>query len=428
MFPFQHGDELGFQPPPVIKEDQVLEDLHVGHTLPYNSNPCTSSLKRGLPRSSGIQENNGGSTSDIRKLLRRDIERQRRQEMTNLYASLQSLVTPQYLQGKKSTSDLIQEAANYVTDTKKNIEKLGLQRDKLKMLFNSGNLCADVGSSSSYSPDLVTVNSCIDGVEILISSFKEEGFLLSKVLTELLGRGLNVTSCASTKENERSLHRIMCEHGDELGFQPPPVIKEDQVLEDLHVGHTLPYDSNPCTSSLKRGLPRSSGIQENNGGSTSDIRKLLRRDIEQQRRQEMANLYASLQSLVPPQYLQSTSDLIQEAANYVIDTKKNIKKLGNLCADVGSSSSYSPDLVTVNSCLDGVEILISSFKEEGFLLSKVLTELLGRGLNVTSCASTKENERSLHRIMCETSDLSCNDLSTLQERLSYVINLCHETS
>ncbi|KAL2514588.1 histidinol-phosphate aminotransferase [Forsythia ovata] len=87
----------------------------------------------------------------------------------------------------------MQEAENYITDTKKIIKKLGLQRDKQKMLSNSGNLNAKVfESSSSYSPDIVTVNPCQHGVEILISSFKEEGFPLAKVLTELLGRGLNV--------------------------------------------------------------------------------------------------------------------------------------------------------------------------------------------------------------------------------------------
>ncbi|CAI9767634.1 unnamed protein product [Fraxinus pennsylvanica] len=211
MFPFQHGDELVFQPPSVIREDQILEDLNTGHTLQYN-NSSTSSWEKGLQRSTGIQENNGGSNYDIKKFIHRDIERQRRKEMANLYASLRSFVPLEHLKGKKSISDLMEVATNYITDTKKNKKKLGLQRDKLKMLSNSGNLSANiVGSSSSYSPDLVTVNPCLDGVEILIISFKEEGFPLSKVLTELLRRGLNVVSCSSKKDDERSFHIIQCE-------------------------------------------------------------------------------------------------------------------------------------------------------------------------------------------------------------------------
>ncbi|CAA2985097.1 transcription factor bHLH118-like [Olea europaea subsp. europaea] len=213
MFPFQQGDELVFHPLSVIGEDQIQEDLSTDHTLQYN-NPSSSSWEKGPQRSLGFQENNGGSTfyeSDIKKLIHRGIERQRRKEMANLYASLRSIVPPDHLKGKNSISDLMEVAVNYIIDTKKNIKKLGLQREKLKMLSNSGNLSANVGSSSSYSPDLVTVNPCLDGVEILISSFKEEGSPLSKVLTELIGRGLNVVSCSSEKANERSFHIIQCE-------------------------------------------------------------------------------------------------------------------------------------------------------------------------------------------------------------------------
>lgn len=115
-------------------------------------------------------------------------------------------------QGKKSISNLLQEAVDYIINTKKNIEKLRLQRE-LKKLSNSNNLSADVGRSSSYLPNcLVTVNPFLDDVEILISSnFKGEEFPLSKVLKELLGRGFNVVNCVTTKANERSLHRIHCE-------------------------------------------------------------------------------------------------------------------------------------------------------------------------------------------------------------------------
>ncbi|CAA2966254.1 transcription factor bHLH118-like [Olea europaea subsp. europaea] len=211
MFPFQHGDELVFEPPSVKKQEKILPDLIPNHT----SNLNTSSWKKGQQRSSNIQENEGGSIfpeSDIRKLIHRDVERQRRQGMANLYASLQSHVSPEYLKGKKSISNLLQEAVDYIINTKKNIKKLCLQRE-LKKLSNSNNLSADVGRSSSYLPNcLVTVNPFLDDVEILISSnFKGEEFPLSKVLKELLGRGFNVVNCVTTKANERSLHRIHCE-------------------------------------------------------------------------------------------------------------------------------------------------------------------------------------------------------------------------
>ncbi|CAA2934947.1 transcription factor bHLH118-like [Olea europaea subsp. europaea] len=195
--------------------------------------------------------------------------------------------------------------------------------------------------------------------------------------------------------------------GDDLAFQPPSVIKRDQILQDLTMNHTLVENSNHSTSRWEKGEQRSSGIQENKDGSTSDgsyIRKLMHRDLERQRRQEMANLYASLRSIVPVEYLKVTLATRMEAPLVF-------------------------RIVTVNPCRDGAEILIgSSLKEEGIPLSRVLVELLERGLNVVSYVSTKANEMSLHIIQCEASDIRCNDLSELTGRLTEVIDLRRDNS
>ncbi|XP_022891697.1 transcription factor bHLH125-like, partial [Olea europaea var. sylvestris] len=170
MFSLQQGYELVFQSPLVYQSDQILQDLTMDHSL------NTSSGEKGKQKSVSIQENKGERTLDesyIRKLVHRDIERQRRQEMTKLYASLRSLVPPEYLKGKRSISDHMQEAINYIRDMKNNIRELQIRRDKLKKFSNSGNLSAEVGSSTCYSTDSVMVNPCLDGMEIVIScSFK----------------------------------------------------------------------------------------------------------------------------------------------------------------------------------------------------------------------------------------------------------------
>ncbi|CAI9767550.1 unnamed protein product [Fraxinus pennsylvanica] len=244
MFSLQQGYELVFQPPLVFQSDQILQDLIMDHTLLNNSSLNTRSGEKGQQKSVSFQENKGESTFDesyIRKLVHRDIERQRRQEMTKLYASLRSLVPPEYLKGKRSISDHMQEAINYIRDMKINIRELQIRRDKLKKLSNSGNLKAEVGSSTCCSSDLVTVNPCLDGIEILIScSFKLEGeFPLSKVLTELLGRGLNVVSCVSTKANERSLHRIQCEA---TNFKCNDLSTlQERLAEVIKIGRETPY-------------------------------------------------------------------------------------------------------------------------------------------------------------------------------------------
>lgn len=85
-----------------------------------------------------------------------------------------------------------------------------MRRDKLKNII-SISAGSENGSSNSVNlPNCVTVNSCWDGVEILINSgIKEgDGFPLSRVLMELLVSGLNIVNCVSTKVNERFLYRI----------------------------------------------------------------------------------------------------------------------------------------------------------------------------------------------------------------------------
>lgn len=107
----------------------------------------------------------------------------------------------------------MQIAVNYIRHLQKNIEELDNRRKQIKNSLD--NLGAENGSSSTcyVHNNSVAVNTCQDGMEILINvnSHKEEMFSLSKVLRWLLQQGLNVVSCVNSKQDEWTLIRIQCQ-------------------------------------------------------------------------------------------------------------------------------------------------------------------------------------------------------------------------
>ncbi|XP_022866525.1 transcription factor bHLH36-like isoform X1 [Olea europaea var. sylvestris] len=218
MYQSQHNNEVIFDQNPLIifQQDEILEDLLLDHVLMDCSHFANEDAKKRKRKSStGVKEKNIDDSSNeykLRKIMHRDLERQRRQEMANLYASLRSLLPPENIKGKRSISDHMHAAVNYIQQMQRKIKELQIRRDQLKKFSNSGILLSSDNGSSSNSdlPNFeVIVNRGRDGVEILISSVsKDEGFPLSKVFTELLESGLNVVSCVSTKANERALYRI----------------------------------------------------------------------------------------------------------------------------------------------------------------------------------------------------------------------------
>ncbi|CAN4091457.1 unnamed protein product [Withania somnifera] len=175
---------------------------------------------------------------------------------------------------------------------------------------------------------------------------------------------------------------------------------------------------------------------------SNKLKKAVHRNIERHRRQEMANLVTSLRSLIPIEFKgkRSTSDHIQVAVNYIKHLQKNIQELDNTRKDIknvvsfddqNKSSTIVPfqqnkNCVTVNKCEDGVEILVNvnnSHKEEMFSLSKLLRRLLEEGLNVVSCANSKQDEWTLVKIQCQVNDISSGlTVVELQKKLTDVIN------
>ncbi|CAL5442293.1 unnamed protein product [Camellia sinensis] len=157
-----------------------------------------------------------------RKIIHRDVERQRRQEMAALYRLLRSLLPLDYLKGKRSVADHMNEAVNYIRHLQKRIEVLSEKRDELK---RSSLNQSSVNGGSKYLPSclkqsVTVVETSRGGVQVVVNTALIGRVSVSRVLDVLIREGLTVISCISTNINERSLHSIETEAGGGRSINP----------------------------------------------------------------------------------------------------------------------------------------------------------------------------------------------------------------
>ncbi|XP_060175817.1 transcription factor bHLH118-like [Lycium barbarum] len=256
MFPFQQDEdnELLFPQPctnPInfIYQQDLVNDfapfnsLELGdNNLAFNNNKNDSNnnnnnqrgnkLRKPSASSLHVEKEKGTNGNKEKKVIHREVERQRRQEMATLYASLRQQLPLENIKGKRSTSDHILEAANYIEHLQKNVKNLEEKRENLKKessLRNLGYPKSGSSSTSDSSPAIVRVKECLDGMEILVNcGLNNEGFRLSRVLEVLLQEGLSIVNCSCTKTNTTSaLHTIRTEATDQ------PRINVDVIQQKL---------------------------------------------------------------------------------------------------------------------------------------------------------------------------------------------------
>ncbi|XP_057798461.1 transcription factor bHLH36-like [Salvia miltiorrhiza] len=195
-----------------LEQDKLLEDLLADcPILDGNDNTKKSVKKRPIE----VEENSNGS-SESKKTAHRFTEKQRRQEMAALYASLRSLLPLEYIKGKRAISDHMHQAVNYINDMKKKIEELKPRREGLRNVVGTADEAeSQTSNATDSSPYCVKINVFTDGVEILISSSLNKGcFPLSMVLADLLNRQLDVINCVSSRGDQCYLHKIHIQLND----------------------------------------------------------------------------------------------------------------------------------------------------------------------------------------------------------------------
>ncbi|KAG6413922.1 hypothetical protein SASPL_126637 [Salvia splendens] len=220
MFSFQPCDELVFGSPTTRQQHQIVMD----HSLLETNLLSFSSTSRedqpigtpnlGSPPPPPRQKGQARFGSYNKRVLHRDIERKRREEMSKLCVSLNTLLPVENNKGKSSVSDQMEEATKYIKHMHEKMEGLQTRRDKLKKSYynSSSSRGANVeiisDGSSSRLHNSVAVHRNMDGLEIIITN-KSPQFELSHVLAQLLQRELDVVSCVSTATNGGFLHTIV---------------------------------------------------------------------------------------------------------------------------------------------------------------------------------------------------------------------------
>lgn len=108
------------------------------------------------------------------------------------------------------------EAVKYIKHLEKKIRELRAKRDKLHGRSGSSHDQCDppikCSTTSDQDADAVVVNlSGSSEVEVAINSCADQGLSLGRVLGALIGEGLIINSCNSTRVDDRLLHSIHCE-------------------------------------------------------------------------------------------------------------------------------------------------------------------------------------------------------------------------
>ncbi|RWR86582.1 transcription factor bHLH118-like protein isoform X1 [Cinnamomum micranthum f. kanehirae] len=240
-FHFQQGEELCFQTPSSLQQQnqqqqqqqqQAVQDFFVvGPPAAIGYRQPTIKFQKAQGRNMGAPITVADDHSNKkRKMMHRDVERQRRHEMATLYSSLRSLLPIEYLKatrpikltllsflimGKRSISDHMNEAANYIKHKQKKIQELTEQRDGLRRVVSTSSIrrCS-LKINGSFSLPSVAVRRCLDGVEVVIGKVQLlDGVPLSMVIQVLEGEGLAVISCVLTNLNVQSAYTFQCEVG-----------------------------------------------------------------------------------------------------------------------------------------------------------------------------------------------------------------------
>nr|UFA45746.1 bHLH52 [Pinus massoniana] len=171
---------------------------------------CNSS-----PAADGQSWNRLPSSITADKRNHKMIERQRRKEMKVLFSQLRSLLPEENLRGKRTVSEQVLEAVNYVYHLQRKVEGLSSQRETMKVNSDQNakvsleKFCNEtpqfVGSDGEC--PAVKINSAGSAVQILTNALENE-IAYSDILFALEHSEPEIVNAASSAINNKVYHTI----------------------------------------------------------------------------------------------------------------------------------------------------------------------------------------------------------------------------
>ncbi|KAA0042815.1 transcription factor bHLH120-like protein [Cucumis melo var. makuwa] len=211
-FSFDLGEDL--VPLPSLPSSSVISPPLDNDGNRVSQKPKNGRRKKPLPNT--CNDDGGDENLDEqkkKKIIHRDVERQRRQEMSSLYTTLRSLLPLEYLKGKRSISDHMQETVSYIQHMQRRIQQLKDKRDKLRELANQTMVIigtTETLNSSERDSVVVRAKDGI-GIQVVLDTATKHRLPLSIFVQALVAEGLEILNCISNRLNERFIHTIECQ-------------------------------------------------------------------------------------------------------------------------------------------------------------------------------------------------------------------------
>nr|WCO08253.1 hypothetical protein [Suaeda aralocaspica] len=193
-----------------LSSDPEINPFHViTHT---SGSLCTKKSTDANIGEENVKSGNENEKKKKQKISHREVERQRRLEMSLLHSSLKTLLPLEYTKGKRSISDHLAETVKYINQMQRKMKVLIDRRDGLSKEVST--------FKKQKQEHEVIVNVFKECFEIIVSTTcedndnGEQGLPLSKVIQCLIQEGLDVVNSISKRINDKFVHSIHAQIGD----------------------------------------------------------------------------------------------------------------------------------------------------------------------------------------------------------------------